>query len=51
MASHHLTIAKASLAAGLLRPDVTIVNRDTIAEFHKLIETVISTCSASSIQV
>ena len=51
MASHHITIAKASLAAGLLRPDVTVINRDSIAEFHKLLEAAISACSSSNIQV
>jgi len=51
MASHHITIAKASFAAGLLRPGVTVVNRDSIAEFHQLLETCMSACVPYNIQV
>jgi len=50
MASHRVTIAKASLAAGFLRPDVTVVNRDGITVFHTLLETAISACSSSNIE-
>jgi hypothetical protein len=51
MASPHIAIAKASLAAALFRADVTVLNRDSIAEFHKLLENSISVCSASNVQV
>jgi hypothetical protein len=51
MASPRIAIAKASLAAALFRPDVTAVNRDSIAEFHKLLDSSLSACSASNIQV
>jgi len=51
MASPHIAIAKASLAAALFRADVTAVNRDSIAEFHKLLDNTLSACSASNIQV
>jgi hypothetical protein len=51
MASPHIAIAKASFAAALFRADVTPVNRENIAEFHKLLDNSLSACSASNIQV
>ena len=51
MSSHHITIAKATFAAGLLRPDVTIIHREGTAHFHGLLESAISKCSPSNIQV
>lgn len=51
MTSHHLTIAKATFAASLLRPDVTKVNRDELPHFHHLLETAMLKCTPSNIQV
>lgn len=51
MASHLLTIEKAKFSAGLLKPDVTIVNRDQITGFLELLDKTISRCSPSNIQV
>jgi hypothetical protein len=51
MASPHVAIAKASLAAALFRADVTVINRDSIAELHRLLENLISACSAANVQV
>ena len=51
MTSHHLTIAKATFAASLLRPDVTKVNRDELPHFHNLLETTVLECTPSNIQV
>jgi hypothetical protein len=51
MASPHIAIAKASLAAALFRADVTVINRDSIAELHRLLENLLSGCSAANIQV
>ncbi|CUS07481.1 unnamed protein product [Tuber aestivum] len=48
--SHQVTIARASLAAGLLRPDPTAVSRDEISSFHALLEQALSKCSPSNIQ-
>ncbi len=51
MASHRLAIAKASLAAGLLRPDPTSLSRDDIAAFHRLLDAAILSCSPRNVQV
>ena len=51
MASHQVAIAKASLAAALLRPDPTSVARDDISHFHTLLDRAITECSAANIQV
>jgi hypothetical protein len=51
MAAHQLAIAKASLSAGLLRPDPTSVPRDDIAAFHASLDTALSRCSRTNIQV
>ncbi|XMA09696.1 hypothetical protein WAI453_002487 [Rhynchosporium graminicola] len=50
MSSHQLAIAKASFSAGLLRPDPTSVSRDSIADFHSLLNTVIVQCSPKNVQ-
>lgn len=51
MASHSLVIAKASLSAGLMRPDPTPVPRDQIAQFHELLDICLVQCSPTNIQV
>lgn len=51
MAAHQHAIAKASFAAGLLRPDVTTLVRDEIARFHEYLDTAVQHCSAKNIQV
>ncbi|RMD43296.1 hypothetical protein DV735_g1799, partial [Chaetothyriales sp. CBS 134920] len=38
MSSHHLTVAKATFAASLLRPDVTKIDRSELPHFHSLLE-------------
>ncbi|PLB51916.1 hypothetical protein P170DRAFT_453490 [Aspergillus steynii IBT 23096] len=50
MASHQLAIAKASLSAGLLRPDPTSVPRDDITAFHSALDRALSHCSSANIQ-
>ena len=51
MASHSLAIAKASLAAGMIRPDPISIPRTEIAHFHELLEAVLRQCSSTNIQV
>ena len=51
MASHSLAIVKASLSAGLMRPDPTSVSRDEIARMHALIDAALEQCSPAHIQV
>lgn len=51
MASHQVAIAKASLAAGLLRPDPTSVARDDITALHTSLDRALSHCSPANIQV
>jgi hypothetical protein len=46
-----LTVAKATFAASLLRPDVTKVTRDEVPQFQSLLEAAMSKCSPSNIQV
>ncbi|KAL2863314.1 RNA polymerase II-binding domain-containing protein [Aspergillus lucknowensis] len=50
MASHQVAIAKASLAAGLLRPDPTSVSRDQITTLHNSLDRALSRCSPANIQ-
>ena len=51
MASHSVAIAKASLAAGMIRPDPTSISKPEIAHFHTLLEDVLEQCSSANIQV
>ncbi|CAF9941498.1 MAG: hypothetical protein ALECFALPRED_009165 [Alectoria fallacina] len=51
MASHSLAIAKASLAAGMIRPDPTSISKPEIAHFHTLLEAVLKRCSSANIQL
>jgi hypothetical protein len=51
MASHHLTIAKATFAASLLRPDVTKISRDEIPSFYNFLETTVLKCTPFNVQV
>ena len=48
---YQVIIAKASLAATLLRPDPIAVPREEIAQFHLLLDKAITQCSPSNIQV
>ncbi|KAI5799176.1 hypothetical protein DFH27DRAFT_86908 [Peziza echinospora] len=50
MASHQVAIAKASLAASLLRADPAPVPRDDIATFHASLESALNHCSSANIQ-
>ena len=51
MSSHSLAIAKASLAAGMIRPDPTSVSKPEIARFDTLLEAVLKQCCSANIQV
>ncbi|KAL8772758.1 MAG: hypothetical protein Q9209_002103 [Squamulea sp. 1 TL-2023] len=51
MASHSLAIAKASLAAGLMRPDLSAASKTDIAQFHRLLDALILQCSTTNIQL
>lgn len=51
MAAHQVAIAKASLAAALLRPDPVSVGRDEIGRFHTHLEQALSKCTPSNVQV
>ncbi|KAL4804892.1 hypothetical protein BDV18DRAFT_161296 [Aspergillus unguis] len=48
--AHQVAIAKASLAAGLLRPDPTSVSRDEISALHSYLDRALSHCSPANIQ-
>jgi hypothetical protein len=50
-ASHQVAIARASLAAALLRADPTPISRDEIAGFHSLLENALNKCSVANVQV
>ncbi|RKF58556.1 putative calcium homeostasis endoplasmic reticulum protein [Golovinomyces cichoracearum] len=50
MTSHQLAIAKASLLAGLLRPDPISVSREELAKFDVLLKAVILKCSPENVQ-
>jgi hypothetical protein len=51
MAAHTLAIAKASLAAGFLRPDPISISRDDISKFHEFLDASLTRCSPANIQV
>ena len=51
MASHLVAIAKASLAASLLRADPVPVSRDDMNNFHALLDVALNQCSPANIQV
>lgn len=46
-----VSIARASLRGGLLRPDPTAVAADEIAAFHALLDKALTICSPANIQV
>ncbi|KAA8905849.1 hypothetical protein FN846DRAFT_778682, partial [Sphaerosporella brunnea] len=48
--SHQIAIAKASLAACLLRADPVPISRDEISNFHNLLEKALTVCSPANIQ-
>ncbi|OAL38090.1 hypothetical protein AYO20_02542 [Fonsecaea nubica] len=50
MAAHHISLAKASFGASLLRPDVTKVSRDDLPTFHNAFEATLHQCSSRNIQ-
>ncbi|OAL24834.1 hypothetical protein AYO22_05623 [Fonsecaea multimorphosa] len=50
MAAHHISLAKASFGASLLRPDVTKVSRDDLPTFHNAFEATLTQCSSRNIQ-
>ncbi|KIW99297.1 uncharacterized protein Z519_00960 [Cladophialophora bantiana CBS 173.52] len=50
MAAHHISLAKASFGASLLRPDVTKVARDDLPNFHNAFEATLTQCSSRNIQ-
>ncbi|KAI5854318.1 hypothetical protein BZA05DRAFT_472938 [Tricharina praecox] len=49
--THAIAIARASLAASLLRADPAALTRDEISHFHSLLSTALSVCSPGNIQV
>ena len=51
MAAHNLAIAKASLAAGLMRPDPLPVAKEELKKFHDFLDAVLEKCSPNNIQV
>ncbi|KAL8923065.1 MAG: hypothetical protein Q9172_003311 [Xanthocarpia lactea] len=51
MASHSLAIAKASLAAGLMRPDPSAASKTDIVEFHRLLDALLLQCSTTNVQL
>lgn len=52
MAHHSLAIAKASFAAGMMRPDPTsLVPRAEISRLEFLLENALHSCTPSNIQV
>ena len=51
MASHSLALAKASLAAGMMRPDPISIPRAETARFHDSLEALLKQCSAFNVQV
>lgn len=51
MAAHHMSLAKATFAASLLRPDVTKVSRDDLAQFQATFEKTLRKCTPKHIQV
>ena len=51
MASHSLAIAKASLAAGLIRPDPIAIPKSEVTHFYVTLEAMLRQCSTKNIQV
>jgi hypothetical protein len=51
MASHSVAIAKAALAAGMIRPDPVSVSRTEMTQLHVLLQNLLSRCSRTNIQV
>jgi hypothetical protein len=47
----HISIAKASFGASLLRPDGTKVSRDDLPVFHNAFEALLIHCSNRNIEV
>ncbi|KAK5058788.1 hypothetical protein LTR84_011052 [Exophiala bonariae] len=50
MAAHHLSLAKATFAASLLRPDITKVSRDDITHFQTIFDQTLHKCTPKNIQ-
>lgn len=50
MAAHSVAIAKASLAASLIRPEPGSLSRTDIAQFQNLLDVLLLQCSAANIQ-
>ncbi|MCJ1441063.1 MAG: hypothetical protein MMC23_001549 [Stictis urceolatum] len=50
MAAHTVAIAKASLAAGFMRPDPRSISREQISHFHSLLDSTLARCSPANIQ-
>ncbi|TVY71164.1 hypothetical protein LSUE1_G005995, partial [Lachnellula suecica] len=50
MATHQLAIAKATFSAGLLRPDPTSLSRESIDEFHALLNAAVQQCTPRNVQ-
>ena len=51
MASHSLAIAKASLAASMMKPDPHPVPKAEISAFYDHLESLLEYCSSKNIQV
>ena len=51
MTAHSLAIAKASLAAGMMRPDPAPVARAEVAQLHDLLEASMSQCTPANVEV
>lgn len=51
MTAHSLAIAKASLAAGMMRPDPAPVTRAEVGQLHETLEASLSRCTAANIEV
>lgn len=51
--NHQLGVARAALAAGLLRPDPSLppIKKDEMALFHALLDQAMAHCSPSNIEV
>ncbi|KEF54765.1 uncharacterized protein A1O9_09207 [Exophiala aquamarina CBS 119918] len=50
MAAHHMSLAKATFAASLLRPDVTKVSRDDLEHFQSMFDKTLRNCTIQNIQ-
>ena len=51
MAGHALAIAKASFAAGMMRPDPAPVLRTDVSKFHSALDDLVSQCTPANVQV